>query len=1147
MNKRNTILASLLVFGIAFALLFAGCTPLDGSLEEIREKAREENFPRDGQTETIYNVSVILEGDVATSDSVTRTPISGKHGTIITLNYSIDYTEQFNWLEFGGVNELNAVIIENNDTPGSAITGRTTYTIDAVDATEGNIAINAKFNHLDLRPDPISFKDYNSGTVTMRYGDSPSEVVPGSPPKLIFTNVIATEPKGTGAITYSNPVIERTVATVDSNTGVVTILKIGSTTITATKAADETYAEATAQYTLTITIATPGAPAAPTVKGSDTNSVELNKPAGANNLFVLEYGISKSNNATNAYLWQEDDLYFGGLDNLTAYYFFARYKENLDKNEQSAASTSVSRTTSNLQNQTIAFPDPSEVPKTYGDAAFTIKVSNEGLGSGAITYRSGDTNVATVNRDSGQVTIVKAGSTTIYADKAADTTYNSTTANYTLNIDKKTITISGVTATGREYNGLETVSLSGGTLNGIVGGDSVGFSLGTGTVANVNAGTGRAVSTNIQLSGNADDISNYTLTQPSGITVTISAKTLLITGVGATSREYNGLTAVALTGGSLSGVVGGETVGFTLGTGTVSAGVGNGKAVTTSIQLSGSAPVIANYSLMQPTDVTVNITPKPLTIGIGSSSRTLIPYNVAADANFGTNTAISVSVSGLIDPDIISFNLTPSAGLSLTTNTGIGNTSSHNLTLTYDGRLLDPLPASITLTIPVSDNYSYTTSHNVNVTIQDGYDPGRAITVTTAGIWAFNSYANTTDGLGRHYKLNGNIAIPGADTWIPIGTKEASFGGSFDGLNYSISNLVIDSLLNSRINLGFFGYINQNSTVKQLKLAGCKFMGNYFDDSGGIVGQCEGGKIQNCSVSGDFEFTIEGGQNIGFVVGVNTGTVENCSITADYTNYETVGLIGIGGIVGYNQGTVSNCHALEGSKIALFACNSVGGIVGKNENVIKNCSSKAFVMGFGDVGGLVGSNGISNDSRLTGTISECYAIATVYGFSGAIGGLVGYNYDHPVSTGLCAIIANSYAGGTLTGYEAVGGIAGFNKGVIDHCYATNSISECYDYAGGIVGYNTYWVKSCVALNPDITGPSESTSLSYGRISGTPVTTDTANNHAQSEMVIVSGATGHAGTATTAYNTSTFWSSLGYDLTTVWQMPGSEPPTLRRTP
>jgi len=491
--------------------------------------------------------------------------------------------------------------------------------------------------------------------------------------------------------------------------------------------------------------------------------------------------------------------------------------------------------------------------------------------------------------------------------------------------------------------------------------------------------------------------------------------------------------------------------------------------------------------------------------------------------------------------------LTPSAGLSLTTNTGIGNTSGHNLTLTYDGRLLDPLPASITLTIPVNGNYSYTTSHNVNVTIQDGYDPGRAITVTTAGIRTFNNYANTTAGLGRHYKLNGNIAIPGADTWIPIGTKEAPFSGSFDGLNYSISNLVIDSLLNSRINLGFFGYINQNSTVKQLKLAGCKFMGNYFDDSGGIVGQCEGGKIQNCSVSGDFEFTIEGGQNIGFVVGVNTGTVENCSITADYTNYETVGLIGIGGIVGYNQGTVSNCHALEGSKIALFACNSVGGIVGKNENVIKNCSSKAFVMGFGDVGGLVGSNGISNDSRLTGTISECYAIATVYGFSGAIGGLVGYNYDHPVSTGLCAIIANSYAGGTLTGYEAVGGIAGFNKGVIDHCYATNSISECYDYAGGIVGYNTYWVKSCVALNPDITGPSESTSLSYGRISGTPVTTDTANNHAQSEMVIVSGATGHAGTATTAYNTSTFWSSLGYDLTTVWQMPGSEPPTLRRTP
>jgi len=68
-------------------------------------------------------------------------------------------------------------------------------------------------------------------------------------------------------------------------------------------------------------------------------------------------------------------------------------------------------------------------------------------------------------------------------------------------------------------NGTTTVTLAGGTLVGVVSGDNLNFTLGTGTVSNANIGTNKTVSTNITLTGT--NAHNYTLTQPTGITVEI--------------------------------------------------------------------------------------------------------------------------------------------------------------------------------------------------------------------------------------------------------------------------------------------------------------------------------------------------------------------------------------------------------------------------------------------------------------------------------------------------------------------------------------------------------------------------------------------------------------------------------------------------
>jgi len=185
----------------------------------------------------------------------------------------------------------------------------------------------------------------------------------------------------------------------------------------------------------------------------------------------------------------------------------------------------------------IEFDPAGPVAVEYGDGGNTltkaVKPPPAYLGSGAISYTSSDPAVATV-APGGVVTILKAGWTDITASKAADPTYASSTAYYRLEVGKKTLTIGGVTATNRAYDGTDTVVLAGGTLSGFLSGETVGFALGSGTVASADASAAaKAVTTGITLTG--AHAGNYTLTQPTDVTVVISKAAGAAVGVPAVS------------------------------------------------------------------------------------------------------------------------------------------------------------------------------------------------------------------------------------------------------------------------------------------------------------------------------------------------------------------------------------------------------------------------------------------------------------------------------------------------------------------------------------------------------------------------------------------------------------------------------------
>jgi len=205
---------------------FTESTPVTGDITLYAQWAQKDP--------NLFTVNIKTSGNVQ-GDSIKASPKDGNAGQKITLNFTVANTKVHNLLVFSGT--------KTRITPvDSAETGTREYIINAEDAIEGIITINAAFTHSDKEIDTIAFAD--AGNETRFLGDNP------------FTKAIINTGSGTGAITYSSS--NASVASVN-NSGLVTILKVGTTTITATKAEDAHYGQATAAYTLTV-IAKPTEP-----------------------------------------------------------------------------------------------------------------------------------------------------------------------------------------------------------------------------------------------------------------------------------------------------------------------------------------------------------------------------------------------------------------------------------------------------------------------------------------------------------------------------------------------------------------------------------------------------------------------------------------------------------------------------------------------------------------------------------------------------------------------------------------------------------------------------------------------------------------------------------------------------------------------
>lgn len=258
-----------------------------------------------------------------------------------------------------------------------------------------------------------------------------------------------------------------------------------------------------------------------------------------------------------------------------------------------------------------------------------------------------------------------------------------------LTINRKALSLSGVTAQDKVYDGTTDATLASGKLGGVVGNDDVTFLLGGASFADKNAGMDKAVTVNSVAIGGTS-ANNYSLTTPTGLTASITTKPLTLSGVAVQDKVYDGTAMATLTGATLAGVVSGDDVTLSMGSASFAdKNAGTGKSVTVTGTTLGGTDA-RNYSAGALAGLSGNITPKALTVtgmtakdkvydgttaamldggtlvGVNGNDDVALSTAVAdfADKNVGTGKAVSVSGLPLKGGDTGNYALILPTGLS---------------------------------------------------------------------------------------------------------------------------------------------------------------------------------------------------------------------------------------------------------------------------------------------------------------------------------------------------------------------------------------------------------------------------------------------------------------------------------------------------
>ncbi|OZG73540.1 hypothetical protein BTA51_11075 [Hahella sp. CCB-MM4] len=346
--------------------------------------------------------SISFSGDETRSCQVTKTltiPLSETGTGTGAITYSS------NQPSLASVNASTGKI--NLLAPGTAIITVTKAGDDTYLPASDSVTLN-----IERLPQSIEFTD--TGPINGYVGST-------------LTNIIAVGSPGTGLISYSSD--SPAVATVDKDTGKVELVSQGSATITAVKAQDNTYAEATASYQLNVS--------------KQTQTVNFTQPSISGSVGDVITNTA-SGQGSGAITYSTSDLSIARVDTNTGELTLAgagtaTITANIEADTKFEAASATYQVTVGKLVQTLAFDQSGPLNGTVGDV---LSNKASGSGSGQVAYVSSDSGVVSVDAQTGEATLLGQGSATITATIEADTQYESATASYVINVGLKSVALS---------------------------------------------------------------------------------------------------------------------------------------------------------------------------------------------------------------------------------------------------------------------------------------------------------------------------------------------------------------------------------------------------------------------------------------------------------------------------------------------------------------------------------------------------------------------------------------------------------------------------------------------------------------------------------------------------------------------------------
>ena len=459
----------------------------------------------------------------------------------------------------------------------------------------------------------------------------------------------------------------------------------------------------------------------------------------------------------------------------------------------------------------------------------------------------------------------------------------------------------------------------------------------------------------------------------------------------------------------------------------------------------------------------------PAGVQIGNSAQINVGSLYVSNQNLDTVDWSSISANTDVNTFLNHYDTHTNAELM-----SLGNINATEVTFEGDGRIvidserLKDVAGTEKLT---ADKIFVNTKDKNNVVIgYDAYENGSYAKVDNTQLVTLNGSEKLTkaDGymwvedveqlqaintnLGGNYALRNSIdaTSTATDTFISIGDHNKEFTGKFDGLDYSIFELNIDSF--GKDYAGLFG-VTDGAVINNVTIVGGNISGG--SSVGAVVGYAKDTTISNvinsASVTGDAE--------VGGIVGTATGsTITNAVNTGTvHSNGESDGRGGTvsnaGGLIGYmyngtldgnsyNLGDVSGDGYNVGGLVG-HAVNSVIGNEGENAQLVYN---RMDVTGAYNVGGIVGNmeGSTVQNAENSGTV-----LAEEFTTEGYIYHTANSKFDNAYGN------AGDGIGGVKVNVANVGGIAGKADNTVDNESKIENVTNSGDVSSNTGKYEQF--------------------------------------------------------------------------------------------